>query len=136
MYTHALIICYFTQGICSPYPQYVRSPGSMVADIPIPQDMIPSTSKSPPSGYAILRLFLEKQGRTIERVLGDGNCLFRALSLQLTGVQDDHLRLRKAIARCESKVESFKSIHAAINLKTSFVDHVKNMARTCVWGQV
>ena len=95
--------------------------------------MIPTTSKSP-SGYAILQPFLLTQGRTIERVLGDGNCLFRALSLQLTGSQDHHLTLRKAIARSESKIESFRGIHAAILNKTSFVEHVKNMAKTCVWG--
>ena len=94
----------------------MRLPGSTVADIPIPEDMIPRMPRSPPTGYAILIPFLsQKQGRSIERVLGDGNCLFRALSLQLTGMQDHHLSLRKIIAQCESKATSFQGIHAALN---------------------
>ena len=76
----------------SSYPQiienvYTTSPiwGSIVADIPVPDDMIPRTSQSPQTGYSALLPFLQKQGRTIDRVLGDSNCLFRALSLQLSG---------------------------------------------------
>ena len=112
----------------------MRLPGSTVADIPIPEDMIPRMPRSPPTGYAILIPFLQKQGRSIERVLGDGNCLFRALSLQLTGMQDHHLSLRKIIAQCESKATSFQGIHAALNKTITFADHVKNIAKTCVWG--
>ena len=76
----------------------------------------------------------QKQGRSIERVLGDGNCLFRALSLQLTGMQDHHLSLRKIIAQCESKATSFQGIHAALNKTITFADHVKNIAKTCAVG--
>ena len=59
---------------------------------------------------------------------------FRALSLQLTGMQDHHLSLRKIIAQCESKATSFQGIHAALNKTITFADHVKNIAKTCVWG--
>ena len=58
----------------------MRLPGSSVADIMVPDDMIPKTPHSPQTGYSVLLPFLEKQGRTMDRVLGDSNCLFRALS--------------------------------------------------------
>ncbi len=73
------------------------------------------------------------QGRTIEWVLGDGNCLFRALSLQLTGDQEHHLMLRKIIANSEAKVELFKMFHLAVN-QTDYVEHQKNMSQSCTWG--
>ena len=123
------------QGICTPHPRFVRLPGSSVADIPVPDDMNPRTSwsPSPPTGYSVLIPFLQKQGRTVDRVLGDGNCLFRALSLQLTGVQDHHMDLRRMIAQCESKIKVFQGIHATIN-KTRFADHVQKIGKTCIWG--
>ena len=111
----------------------MRLPGSSVADIPVPDDMIPRTSRSPQTGYSVIIPFLQKQGRAIDRVLGDGNCLFRALSLQLTGVQDHHMALRRIIAQCESKITVFQGIHATIN-QTSFADHIKNIGKTCTWG--
>ena len=111
----------------------MRLPGSSVADIPVPDDMIPRTSWSPQTGYSVLIPFLQKQGRAIDRVLGDRNCLFRALSLQLTGVQDHHIDLRRIIAQCESKITAFQGIHATIN-QTRFADHIKNIGKTCTWG--
>ena len=111
----------------------MRLPGSSVNDIPIPEDMIPKKSKSPQLGYSVLTPFLNMQGRTIDRVLGDGNCLFRALSLQFTSVQDHHVHLRGIIAQCESKIKSFQGIHTAIN-RTEFAEHLKKIAKTCTWG--
>lgn len=73
-----------------------------VTDIPIPND----------SGYAVLASFLHHQNRTIHRVLGDGNCLFRS---QLTGTQNHHLELRKAIVLFEERNEAiFKPLHETI----------------------
>ena len=63
------------------------------------------------SGYAVLLPFLQKQGRTVERALGDGNCLFRSLSLQLTGTQDHHIKLRKVIAKFEQTEGVFEKLH-------------------------
>ena len=112
----------------------MRLPGSTVADIPVPDDTIQRSSRSPRTGgYSDLIPFLQKQGRTIDRVLGDGNCLFCALSLQLTGVQDYHMDLRRMIAQCESKLKVFQGIHATIN-RTRYADHLKNIGKTCIWG--
>lgn len=95
--------------------------------------MLPSKLQLPQIGYNILTPFLNIQGRKIERVLGDGNCLFRALSLQITGDQEHHLTLRKIIAHTEAKVDLFKKFHLAIN-QTDYIDHQKNMSRSCTWG--
>ena len=121
------------QRICTSHPQLVKLPGSTVADIPVPDDMIPKTPRSPQTGYSVLFPFLQKLGRTIDRVLGDGNGLFHALSLQLTGIQDYHMDLRRIITQCESKIKAFQGLHATIN-QTTFADHLKNIGKTCIWG--
>ena len=103
-----------------PNPWLVSPPGSQIADIPIPDE----------TGYAALSPFLHQQGRSIERVLGDGNCLFRSLSHQLTGTQDHHLILRKTITKFEqSYYGMFQQLHNTIN-RTPFSSHIK----TCIWG--
>ena len=85
------------------------------------------------SGYAVLLPFLQKQGRTVERALGDGNCLFRSLSLQLTGTQDHHIKLRKVIAKFEQTEGVFEKLHKTIN-RTPFLSHLQKIKKTCVWG--
>ena len=104
-------------------------PGSTVADIPVPSDMISTASSR--TGYSVITSFLQKQGREVDRVLGDGNCLFRALSFQLTGIQDHHMAIRKLIAQCESKCTIFEGLHTTNN-QTKFADHIKNIRKSCI----
>ena len=120
------------QGIFSPNPQLIALPGSSITDIPIPDDMQRKPPGAPKSGYAVLVPFLQ-QGRAVDRVLGEGNCLFRYLSLQLTGTQDHHLELRRAIAEFEKINPVFEQLHTAIN-KTPFLTHLQNIKKTCIWG--
>jgi len=68
-----------------------------IPDIPIPDDMLPKSLSAPQTGYTVLKPFLQQQGREPDRVLGDGNCLFRAPSWALTGVEDHHTDLRRTI---------------------------------------
>ena len=126
---------FLLQGICTPHPRYISLPGSSVTDIPIPDDLqIKPAGISTKSGYGLLVPFLYQQARTVIRVLGDGNCLFRSLSLQLTGTQDHHLKLRKTIVEYEQKSQVFEQLHNAINKTPSFSSHLQNMKKTCVWG--
>ena len=102
--------------------------------MPIPSDMIPKSSSAPKVGYDLLKPFLYLQGRAPDRVLGDGNCLFRALSRYLTGAEDHHLQLRKTITEFEAANSTvFKNLHEAIN-QTLFEDHLSQMKKPFVWG--
>ena len=98
--------------------------------------MVQSSSVSK-TGYATLTPFLHQQGRSHNRVLGDGNCPFRAFSRSLTGVEDHHLDIRKAIAQCEEVNRAlFSGLHAAIISKSdrTFTQHLKNIKKQFVWG--
>ena len=129
-----IIIIIHVQGVCTRHPRFVALPGSSVKDTPVPSDLCPKLSTLPRSGYALLTPFLRNQERVIDRVLGDGNCLFRALSSQLTGSQEHHLELRKAITHFEQKNEKvFSPLHTSINC-TVFQDHLQNIRKSCVWG--
>ena len=97
--------------------------------------MCPKPLSAPKNGYAVLIPFLQQQNRVVDRVLGDGNCLFRALSIQLTGTQDHHLELRKLIALFEKGNENvFKNLHVSINRSVLFLDHLQNIKKSCTWG--
>ena len=111
-----------------------------IPDIPIPDDMLPKSLSAPQTGYTVLKPFLQQQGREPDRVLGDGNCLFRALSRALTGVEDHHIDLRRTIVEFEaSNTAIFEAAHNAINsTKTRpaipFADYIRNMKKVGVWG--
>ena len=109
-------------------------PGTNIPDIPIPQDMQPKPPSARKTGYEVLKPFLFQQGREANRVLGDGNCLFRALSRALTGVEDHHIALRKTIAEFEATI--FQPLHTAINQTPAipFSDHLRNIRKLSVWG--
>lgn len=112
----------------------MQLPGSNIADIPVPEDLFPSHYPASTSGYAVLKPFLQQQGREPEKVVGDGNCLFRALSIQLTGTQDYQLQLRKVIVAFESSEKLvFRGLHETIN-RTRFDDHLRSICKTAVWG--
>ena len=67
------------QGICTSHPRFVRLPGSSVGDIPVPDDkniMVTITSDWILGTHSFPS---EARKRAVDRVLGDGNCLFRAL---------------------------------------------------------
>ena len=67
-------------------------------------------------------------------MLGDGNCLFRAVSIQLCGTQDYQLQLRKTIAAFEKNEKVvFQGLHETINA-TKFEDHLRSICKTAVWG--
>lgn len=117
------------------FPCFLKPPGLAVPDTIVPDDTHTQISKvAPGTGYTTLKPFLGKQQREVDRVMGDGNCLFRALSKAVTGVEDYHISLRKAIAEFESDNHTlFKPIHEAI-ISTNFEAHNKNIKRQYIWG--
>jgi len=111
--------------MCSPFLT-LKPPGLNVPDIIVPDDMNPILSTR--TGYTILRPFLNKQGREIARVLGDGNCLFRAISKAICNTEDYHLNLRKVIAEFEASNDTlFRPIHETVH-QTQFGTHVNKAA--------
>ena len=118
--------------MCSAFLCFLKPPGLNVPDIIVPDDMIPNKSTSLSStGYSVSKPFLTKQGREVDRVLGDGNYLFRAFSKAICGVEDYHLHLRKAIEADNHNL--FKPIHETVN-RTKFHTHVQNIKKLYTWG--
>ena len=121
--------------MCSAFPCFLKPPGLNVPDIIVPDDMIANKPISLScTGYSVLKPFLTKQGREVYRVLDDGNCLFKAFSKAICGVEDYHLHLLKAIAEFETDNHSlFKSIHETVN-RTKFHTHVQKISKLYTWG--
>ena len=96
----------------------------------MPKHLLPSKPLKPPSGYELMKDFLAKFKRKPQRVLGDGNSLFQALSAQLT---ENHIALRKIIVEFEAKNPSIfgKKVQAA---KRDFTAHLESMQKIFVWG--
>ena len=80
----------------------------------------------------MLEPFLKQHRCAPKRIPGDGNCLFRALSFQLTGTSDYYSQLREEIADFESKEKSVFQIH--YKPQEMFDDHIKEIRRDGVWG--
>ena len=120
--------------MCTPFPCFLKPPDLAVPDMMVPDDMTQMSTATPGSGYTVLKPFRNQQQREVNRVLGDGNCLFRALSKAITGVEDHHISLRKIIAEFEPDNQTlFKLIHEAI-LSNNFEVHYKNIKRQYIWG--
>lgn len=52
---------------------------------------------SPSSSAFSLVLFLSEQQRSLDVIVGDGNCLFRAIAKELFGDQKHHVKLREIL---------------------------------------
>ena len=87
-----------------------------------------------PKGYELVRSFLAQSGRAIDKVLGDGNCLFWALAKQLNGSADKHIELRRMIMNFEANnAHIFAQLCRTINC-TSFSEHVETRRKVFTWG--
>ena len=63
------------------------------------KESILSDPKKECSSVLTISEFLQADGRKIHPVVGDGNCLFRALAFALLGEEDHHLLNRSSITR-------------------------------------
>ena len=102
----------------------------MPPGVTIPKHLIPY---KPSSQLTNRGDFLYTQSRKCRSVLGDGNCLFRAVSHQLYGSEDQHLQIRHSlcnfIEQNQSKYEPYW-----IDLTTSFSSHLKDIKNAGCWG--
>ena len=94
-----------------------------------------ATSQVPISQlHSTLETYLRGQGRQIEKSAGDGNCLFRSLSFQLTGKQDEHISVRTLTVRFENlNQSSFQPYLTPINCPT-MAEHIEHVQRPGVFG--
>ena len=76
---------------------------------------------------------LAKFKRKPQHVLGDGNCLFRALSAQVTGTEENHIALRKIIVEFEAKIPSI-FWQKGTSSKERFHCSFRVNAEIFVWG--
>ena len=90
--------------------------------------------KKKPTSHELIQLFLADRGRAIDRVLGDGNCLFRELAKQLCGNPNEHTQLRKLLMDFEVKnSKEFGKLCVSIN-SMSFTEHVETRKKVFTWG--
>lgn len=73
---------------------------------------------------------LQTQGRTIDVMLPDGNCLFRALSKALFAVQSGHITLRKLLV---TVIESNERLFGGLCFGT-LQSHCKRMRMASTFG--
>ena len=77
--------------------------------------------------------FLQYQGRSVHRVLGDGNCMFRSLSHQIYGTEDEHLNIRLILQQVlEENLETYEKFW--IQTDVPFSVHVQQLKNQGVWG--
>ena len=75
--------------------------------------------------------FLIQTGRKIDPVKGDGNCLLRALSRQLTGSQDLHLALREMLVTFEANNHK---VFSSLLSCTTLDHHLSCVGANHAWG--
>ena len=104
---------------------YILPPG-----VTLPAHLIPC---KPPSKLLDRDDFLHSQLRKCHHVLGDGNCLFRAVSHQLYGTEEKHLEIRMSlidfINQNKSKYEQFW-----IDSNSTFSEHMDSIKNPGSWG--
>ena len=91
-------------------------------------------SASKPNKTTDIQTFLLNSGRKIHPIIGDGNCLFRAISYAILNTEDHHFMVRSHIVRLINLNSStFSQYLMPINQPT-ITEQVKYMSRPCVWG--
>ena len=106
-------------------PNYVKL--GTFPDEPLPPGVVDSSTISKLISNGIMQI-LSSTGKTVKRVLPDGNCFFRSLSFCLYGTDDHHLAVRKTVvAHIDSKKKQLV-FHGTID------EHATQMAKPCVWA--
>ena len=120
MYTY---IIHNIQGIGS--GQYILPPG-----VTLPKHLVPC---KPSPSLTNLDDFLYSQSRQRHCVLGDGNCMFRAISHQLYATEDHHAQLRQCL--CQS-IEQNKINYEVywIDSSVSYTNHLQQLMHQGSWG--
>lgn len=87
---------------------------------------------SPPSypAYDIIKAILDKEGRCVDYIRGDGNCFFRAISKVIYGSETCHSELRQAVVDLlEKHPKEFEQF-----VDGSVHEHIKSMRKLGTWA--
>ena len=76
-------------------------------------------------------LYLWSQGRKRKVILGDGNCLFRAVAHIVYGTQESHATVRRILVTFVSKN---RPVLVKYVTNGSFEEHMRAVAREGAWG--
>ena len=95
----------------------------------LPTSRLPQVTKE-----GSLVAFLARSGRKVRHAIADGNCMFRSLSINLYGHQDEHLAIRKLLVNFEELNNKQFAQYLAASDETTIDDHISNMTRPFVWG--
>ena len=94
----------------------------------------PLRSRSPYAGVSVnsgaLKTRLKRQGLEIKKMLGDGNCLFRAVSTQIYGDADWHGDIRKHVVKYLKSEQSYFSQF----ITEDFDEYIARMGREGCFG--
>ena len=120
-------IYFIFKAINQPNSNYVKLPGATFCD------ELPLNEPSPRSKQTFTEAskFLECYDRQIRPILGDGNCLFRALSYLLCGQEDHHQQIRHTLVDFTTTNSSIFSKYCTLD---SFEEHTSRMKYETVWG--
>ena len=74
---------------------------------------------------------LLKQGRKVNRVKGDGNCMYRSIAHLLTRSEENHCQIRQMFENLNKEV--FNKVLTSVNEPT-LDQHITNIGIPSVWG--
>ena len=74
---------------------------------------------------------LTTQHRKLKKIIGDGNCLFRALSYFIHGSEDFHTIMRQQLV---DFVHSNKAVFVPYVLSGTIETHILHMKHDRIWG--
>ena len=78
------------------------------------------------------RFQLQTKGFELKEVYGDGNCLFRAISDQLYGIDDQHMELRqKAVEYIKANQDDFSFY---MEDDKNINDYIETLSKDGTWG--
>merc|ERR1712039_497278 len=94
------------------------------------RELYDSTEHSAIEEQMQLQAVLERHNAEAQKVIGDGNCQFRALSVVLFGDEDHHVMIRQSI------VEQLRLMHERYEgfVHEPFDEYLERMARDGSWG--
>ena len=84
--------------------------------------------------YCQLQMELSLQSRSIDSILADGNCFFRAVSKELLGSQRHHYHIRQVLSKyMKQNPKPFESLVEATH-SLSLEKYCDRMASLCKWA--